>query len=322
VEGETVGRIAGLAFAPAANGRGDLNRALRAAAQRAVTPALAQRADELSRDNDVAFAFDDGGRVLWRQAPVARLLAGEDVLSPRLEMTASDLVRPGQRARVARRLRQWLDRQIADGLRPLLRLRDAHLSGAARGLAFQLVEGLGLVPRRQSQSVLGALTPAGTARLKALGVRIGAEALFVPALLGAKATRLKALLWAVHRGVTPAMDLAESLGPDAHPALHQACGRLIVGGHAIRVDRLERLAGMARRLASKGPFPASPELVRLVDGEAPTLRGVLMALGYRRHENGDSEHYSRPAGRARKRRRTSPRRDDSPFAILKARLSG
>jgi hypothetical protein len=59
-----------------------------------------------------------------------------------------------------------------------------------------------------------------------------------------------------------------------------------------------------------------------VDGEAPALRGVLLALGYRRQENGDGEHYSRPAGRARKRRAASRRHDDSPFAVLKARLSG
>jgi ATP-dependent RNA helicase SUPV3L1/SUV3 len=325
VEGETVGRIAGLAFTPAAHGGGELNRALRAAAQKAVAPTLAQRADDLARDNDAAFAFDDGGRVLWRGAPVARMTAGENVLSPRLETAASDLLRPGQRARVERRLRQWLDRQIAEGLRPLVRLRDAHLTGAARGLAFQLVEGLGLVPRRQSQAVLGALTPAGAARLKSLGVRLGAEALYVPALLGAKATRLKALLWAAHRDVAPPWDAAGNLGIDAHPDLHMACGRMIVGGHAIRIDRLERLAGTARRLATKGAFAASIELLRLVDGEAQALRGVLLALGYKRQENGETDHYfrpARPAGRARKPRRVDPRHADSPFAALKARLSG
>ncbi len=325
VEGEPVGRIAGLAFAPVKDGRGDLGRALRAVAHRAVAPALAKRAEELARDSDDAFAFDEGGRVLWRQAPVARLVAGEDVLNPRLETTSSDIVRPGPRARVDRRLRQWLDRRVTDDLGPLLRLRDAHLDGAARGLAFQLVEGLGLVARRQSQAVLGALTRPEAARLRALGVRIGSESLFMPALLGVRATRLKALLWAVHRGATLPADISAVGAADAHPGLHQACGRLIVGGQAIRVDRLERLAAIARRLARCGPFPATPELVRLVDGKAQALRPVLLALGYRGQENGEAVHYfrpARPAGRARTRGPGSRRQDDSPFAVLKARLHG
>jgi hypothetical protein len=103
--------------------------------------------------------------------------------------------------------------------------------------------------------------------------------------------------------------------------LHQACGRLLVGGHSIRVDRLERLAGMARRLARKGPFPAAPELLRLVEGDALALRGVLLALGYRRQENGEGDHYFRPARRARKNGPAASRRhDDSPFAVLKAKI--
>jgi ATP-dependent RNA helicase SUPV3L1/SUV3 len=108
--------------------------------------------------------------------------------------------------------------------------------------------------------------------------------------------------------------------PELPASFYAAIGRRIVGGLALRPDRLERLAAAARSRARNGRFTLDPELAGL-GGIAPdALRGVLLALGYRAVIDNDREFFG-----ARSRRRTVPQhlragprpREDHPFAKLK-----
>jgi len=55
----------------------------------------------------------------------------------------------------------------------------------------------------------------------------------------------------------------------------------VLGGLALRPDKLERLAAAARRLSRSGPFAAGDRLAAISGVERPTLRRLLTALGYR-----------------------------------------
>ena len=207
---------------------------------------------------------------------------------------------------------------------PLARLRDAHhLSGAARGIAFQLVEGLGILPRVPLETLIHGLTATDRRRLGSLGVRIGAIHVFVQPLLKPRSRRMTALLWSVaHRLIRPpdvppdsAMSLTRAEG--VPPAFYEALGFLPVGDRAIRVDRLQALADAAAELARQGPFQAPPTLASLVGGGRDALPSLLTLLGYRQvvEEDGTRTFHPRPTA---KRRRRPADRAGSPFAKLKA----
>jgi len=50
--------------------------------------------------------------------------------------------------KVARRLQHFIDRKIAAGFEPLLKLAgDETLTGAAKGFAFRMAENFGILPR-------------------------------------------------------------------------------------------------------------------------------------------------------------------------------
>src|SRR5690606_23463372 len=97
--------------------------------------------------------------VLWDGMNVARLRRGDALVAPRIDPLASDLLDGVGRERLRRRLAAWLENEIRRRLGPLVRLRDAALSGPGRGLAFQLVEAGGLLPARQAAAQLRALSP-------------------------------------------------------------------------------------------------------------------------------------------------------------------
>ena len=332
VEGEYVGQLQGFRFAPDAVDLGDDTRPLLNAAQRVLRTEIDDRVKRFGAEPDAAFALDQTGRVLWNGEAVARLVAGSSALSPRVEALSSDLLEGPHRQQIRERAEAWLTQHVARELAPLVRLRDAPLSGAARGLAFQLVEWLGAVPRSVVEKQVLPLSRGDRGQLAGLGVRIGSETVFLPALLQRRPSRLRALLWAVHAGRDGDPALPDAPGkrvtcmradPRVPAPYYAAIGFRVVGPIAFRVDRLERLAAAARTLAAQGPFAPTPELCELAGCAAAEIGPVLRTLGYR-EQQGEPTTYQRRSRTRRRHPAGRPKahatREDpvaSPFAKLR-----
>ncbi|MBM3487631.1 MAG: disulfide oxidoreductase, partial [Alphaproteobacteria bacterium] len=150
VEGEAIGRLDGFRFVPDAGGSSEMLRALLAAAHRALVGEIIRRVQQLESGPDEAVTLAPDGAILWQGAAIARLRPNGTLLSPRIETVASELVADPMRRRIEARLADWLGRCLRADLEALFRLGEAAtLAGAARGLAFQLVEALGSLPRRR-----------------------------------------------------------------------------------------------------------------------------------------------------------------------------
>ncbi len=330
VEAEYVGRLAGFRFVADEAVHVEDARSLLSAARRALRDEMGARLRRFEAEDDDAFVLAEGdalpsGTVLWDGHPVARLAPGPDPLRPAIKPAASELVEPAMRDRIARRLQSWMAGRVAAALRPLLRLRDAELTGPARGIAFQLIEGLGSRRRGDLDALLKTLSRADRKALAALGVRIGATHLYLPALLKPRAVAMRSLLWCVaHRdGSGLPLPRAGSLSvarEDAVPAdYYRAIGYSAAGGRAIRVDRLDALAAAAGKLQRLGPFAATPQLARLVGAPTTDLPDILVALGYRRSDADDGGAvFRRPARRPDSRRRRPGIAGESPFAGLRS----
>ena len=328
VEGHYLGRLTGLSFAPDATAAGAEGRALRAAASRALTLELSARAAALAGAENASISLGGDGRLWWREAPLARLSAGDHVLRPRVHLLAGDQIEAADRDRVQRRLEGWLTQHIETVLGALDRLQSADLTGAARGLAFQLGEALGMVQRKAVAAQINALNAADRALLKQHGVRIGHASVFLPALLKPAATQLSCLLWAVRERLPPPAPPPPgrvSLAADAAvpPGYWQAAGFRIFGELAVRADMVERLATAAHKLGKSGPFPATAELASLIGCSREQLTPILRSLGYQPQQSAEGTRFARRGkpkpGRARNQTPPAVRVADatSPFARLK-----
>jgi ATP-dependent RNA helicase SUPV3L1/SUV3 len=277
----------------------DGSRALLAAANRALRTLVRDRVQELEGSDEAAFALAPGAELLWRGAPVARLVAGESALAPRVEVLGTDLLDPPLRERVRRRLAEWLDRHLRAALAPLFALRERAPAGAARGLAFVLAEGLGAASRRALARQVAALSEEDRRALSRLGVTVGRLALFLPELQRPDVMRLRGRLYAVRNG------LPAAAGPDGAPsvprdatrplAFHLACGYLPLGPRAVRLDRVEHAAAVASRLSQKGPFVPPRDLPAILGCPDAELPAVLSDLGYAQRD-GRFERRGRGAG--------------------------
>jgi len=297
VEGTYVGRLDGLRFVPDAVDGAEA-RMLIAAASRVLRKEISARMQRLAADADEVFAIDPSGMLRWRGGAVGRLVAGERILTPRVDPLAGDFVEREARERIRQRLQAFLRAEIERRLASLFAAQALPLGSMARGLVFQLVGELGCVPRADVYHQLRALEPPDRIALGRLGLRFGTESVYFEPMQRTDAVRFRALLWGVQHGrpvprLLSKRHLAKVIEIDsAVPAsFYAAIGLRVLNGLALRPDRLERLAVAARRLARSGPFGAGDELAAILGVQRPTLRRLLVALGYRAVTHSGEEQF-------------------------------
>jgi len=199
VEGHFVGRLRGLAFDADRAASSLEEKALRAAAQRAVGPEVVRRLGRIAAEPDSAFALAPDGLVLWRGEAVGALSPSHP-FRPRI-LLFGDLGPAPARDRAQARLEAFVSAEAGRRLAPLRRLEtamaDGKLKGLARGIAWRLSENGGIIDRASAAADIAALSHAERRTLKSYGVRFGAFSLFLPALLEPRAAVITAALAAV-----------------------------------------------------------------------------------------------------------------------------
>jgi len=142
-------------------------------------------------------------------------------------------------------------------------------------------------------------------------------------MLKGRAVALRARLWAVRearhdiKAPAPGRVSFEAEGfPDGYA---QALGFEVLGGQAIRLDIVERLAADLRRRSREGePFELDAPIMAMTGLTADHLGSVVKALGYSMDQEG---RYRRHKKKGRKRAKVVKRdleeATSSPFAALR-----
>ena len=118
--------------------------------------------------------------------------AGADALKPVAVAFVDDEAGEDVAQKVQRRLQHFIDRKVAALFEPMIAMqRDEALSGMAKGFAFRLGEGFGIVPRGEVAEDVKALDQEARGALRKHGIRFGQFTIFMPLLLKPAPTRLR-----------------------------------------------------------------------------------------------------------------------------------
>jgi ATP-dependent RNA helicase SUPV3L1/SUV3 len=290
VEGHHVGKLDALEFRPDPQALGLEGRAVRNAALRALAPEIANRLVALASAEDRELSLAPDGRITWRGAAVAELLRGGAPLSPRTALLGAEGASARLRDVAAQRVQTWLREEIAGVLGPLRALHEAQgLSGAARGLAFRMLEAGGALDRKDGEDLVRVLDADGREALSRLGVWVGRRTIFVSRMLKPRAARLWSLLFANSCGAPAFLTQPGAVSaPLPHPhrwSALAAAGFRAAGAVALRLDIVERLTTAMRvRVGEHGVDVRG--LARLIRRSEREIPEILVALGYRRTEGG------------------------------------
>jgi ATP-dependent RNA helicase SUPV3L1/SUV3 len=300
VEGHAVGRVIGFHFEPdPAATEAEEKRLVLRAARRALREEMPRRLASLEMARDEHFSLTPQHRVLWDGAEVARLRPGPEPLKPMVDAVNTEFLDGAQRDRVRNKVALWLEKLVRKELGALAAVEaKAAEDNTLRGPAFRLREGMGIVPGGTERDI----PPALRAKLKAIGIRAGRYALYIPDMLKPRAMALRAQFWAIrHHLPTPALPGSGPVSitlpavPQPPPADPQAprppeswppgfapfAGWLQAENVLLRLDVVERVAGELGALTRRGAAPLPDVVASRLGLKAEALAPVLEAMGFR-----------------------------------------
>ncbi len=302
VEGHFIGTLEGFQFREDPGAYGEDSKTLRHAADKVLAEEIARRARDLSEASEgelsLIFAQDlTQSTINWRGIPIARVIKGADILSPRTQVIPTPLLQGDSLALVQETVSRWLKNHVEEILAPIFVLKEAVdggtdengtplIEGLARGIAFQMVEKLGTIPRRLIARDFKQVDREGRFQIKKLGVWLGAASLYIPAVLKPAPAQLRLFLWALYNDMSnlpempPAGLCTIKIDETAPRTFYEVSGYRVTGKNAVRLDMLERLANAAREISLKGPFPPSPDLMSLVGVSGEDFEEIMRYLGY------------------------------------------
>lgn len=287
VEGQLIGRLHGFCFTQDKTDNPEQAKTLRAASVAALAPQFHLRADRFYNSPDTEIDFTDQGGLMWGDAAVGKIVAGSDAMKPLAVAFVDDGAGVDVATKVQRRLQHFIDRKTATLFEPLLALaKDETLPPIARGFAYRMIEGFGIVARADVAAEVKDLDQDARATLRKHGVRFGQFTIFMPVLLKPAATRLRLLLWSLAGKLD---EFPESPPPglvtiptekDAPAGWDTMSGYRAAGSRAIRIDMLERLADMLRAQNSRGGFEANPDMLSITGMTLEQFADLMQGLGY------------------------------------------
>ncbi|MEM7290670.1 MAG: helicase-related protein, partial [Pseudomonadota bacterium] len=316
VEGHDIGTLRGFRFTPEGSSGKDA-KALNSAAAKALASEIEKRAERLAAAPNSDFALSSDGSVRWLGDVVSRLTKGESPLAPKVLVLADEQLNGTPLEKVVARIERWIANHVNTLLKPFSDLENnQELNGIAKGIAFQLIEGLGSLDRKPIADDLKNLDQDARASLRRNGVRFGAYHVFIPALLKPAPAELICLLWAVANDQIESAGLTEvpnlsAAGRTSAPLeetflrdFYRLAGFRILGRKAVRIDILERLADLIRPTTLWKPdqsgqkpdgaidgrtFYVTPAMMSILGATHEDMEVILKELGYRCEERLEAE---------------------------------
>ena len=322
--GEILGYLHGLKFKPDKTNKAEFRNLAVSAARRGLSSEINCRVNRILDVGENDLTLTSNGSVCWLGASVAVLTSGADILSPNLRLEADDLITVQQRESLEAKLKFWLKTHIGSVLKMLIALRDAELAGASRGIAFQLSEALGALPRSQISRQLKILTAIDKKKLRALGLRIGLKHVYLPALQKAQPLEVKSALWAAwqqRRDVAPPVPgkVAAQTQPGVPIDYYKKLGFFPAGNRVVRVDVLDKLSIRLLGLSKQGTFKLPAGFSSTLGLSNAEMTKVIKDLGYRLNSQKTGFDVSPTKTRKQRRSNATSRRTvdtSSPFSVL------
>ena len=295
VEGQFVGKIEGFRFRQDKDATAEEAKTIRSASIQALAPQFHLRADRFYNAPDTEIDFTEQGGLMWGSDAVGKLVKGDDALKPKVVAFVDDEAGTEVAEKVQRRLQHFIDRKVATAFEPMVKMQnDDTLTGLAKGFAFRLAEGFGVVPRGDVADEVKALDQDARGALRKHAVRFGQFTIFMPLLLKPAPTRLRLVLWSLSKGLS---DFPEAPPPGLvtvptvkglEPGTYAMSGYRAAGERAIRIDMLERLADMLRDQNTRAGFEATADMLSITGMTLEQFADLMGGLGYNA-EKGERE---------------------------------
>jgi len=299
--GQTLGALKGLLFTPVITDSDLETKTVLQAAQKALAPEIDRRLMDIAGSEQGAITLSDRGEFMWNGSAIGKLVVGDTMLKPKVELLCGELGTRVLRDGALGRLADFIRLEIEQKLGCIFALRDFTESPTsykdARALAHILFENNGSLECKIHHKLIKDAGNIARGHIVGLGGAFGYYYAFLRELMKPASARLLSILyvfaWAEKDGgKIPSQPFFPANGITSLPATDDYSEQVLNmagytrrGPRIIRFDILNRLGKLlfqARGERKDGRFVIKKEMLALLGCSFDDFEKILVALKYRK----------------------------------------
>ena len=299
-------------------------KSLKKAARQSIGPEFDKRIQSIIDTGLIDLKEDF--KIYWNEFPIARLLPGNDYLSPNFTLVVDDIIEQNPKQKLNDFIQKWLNSKISDVLKSLIDLKNIKEDKSSiKALAYQLYENNGVLKREQVSDYLKNLEQIDRKVLRELGVKFGRYHVFLYQLIKPDAVSLRTLLWKnfhqkFYNLKPPTFGLNFLEDKDSqNKNFMLLCGFEKFDNLFVRIDILERLFVQIINATSKenSEIKMIPEMLNLLGCSKENFKKLLQKMGYKTYEKEQDMFFKYNPVKKFKKIQNKKVSNENPFKVLK-----
>ena len=252
---------------------------------------LSSEFDKFTLNSDLYIYFND--------EKIAELKPGNNPLNPKINIVCDEYLNSNIKINLEKKFLEWIQDYIKFNLKEILSLKNTNnLSPGAKGIAYRLLEELGLIRRKKIENEIKNLDQKSRQELRKMGVKIGKFSIFFPATVKPKATELLISLWInyseknynqndielIRKNLPRPGVTSCALNQNISHEIYKLLGYLVFGKMVIRADIIERLDKIIYDEIDKDKkdksFLVNDEMISLLGCSRENMKLIIKNLGF------------------------------------------
>ena len=299
-------------------------KSLKKAARQTIGPELEKRIQYIVDTGQIDLKNDF--RIYWDNFAIAKLISGNDYLSPNFELVVDDIIEQDQRKKLSLFINKWLKNKINTVLQSLIDLKDIKdKHHAIKALAYQLYENNGVLKRESVSEYLKNLGQVERKILRSLGVKFGRYHIFLHKLIKPEPVILRTLLWKNYHQKyykfnppTFGLNFIEDTN-NTNKNFMLLCGFEKFDNFFVRIDILERLFMkiISSDFAETKEVKLVPEMLNLLGCNKENFKKLIQKMDYKIIEKNDEVFFKYMTNKRSKKTYNKKSNKENPFGVLK-----
>ena len=299
VEGEYFGKINGFKLIIEKSYSEQYLKQIRPAISKPVELEMKKKSLKILSSEFDTFTLNSDLFIFYNDEKIAGLKPGNNPLNPKINIICDEYLDSNIKKKLENKFLEWIQDYIKFNLKEILSLENTdNLSPGAKGIAFRLLEELGLIRRNKIENEIKILDQKSRQELRKMGVKIGKFSIFFPATVKPKATELLISLWInfseknynqndikLIRENLPKPGITSCpLNQNISHEIYKVLGYLVIGKMVIRADIIERLDKIIYNEIDKDSkdksFLVSDEMISLLGCSRENMKLIIKDLGF------------------------------------------
>ena len=295
VNSDYYGKIEGLKFLSKTN---ITNKKIQNTLNSIITNEIKNRIAKIIKAQSSDLSLDNALIINYKNEPIARLIKGKNILKPNIELLIEFGIEENLTKPLKKILLNWINEKINQDLFSLIKLEKSDLRKQEKGIAYRIVEELGVIDRKSMNKEIDNLDIESRRRLKKYGIIIGKYSIYINNVLKPQYTSIIPGLWLIYNKLNLKLEEIKSqinalpkpgitscnTNKKIFKNLYKYSGYKVLGSYAVRIDILERLDKIIyeniKNNKNRNQFHINDKMISLLGTSAQELKNLLNNLGY------------------------------------------